>query len=487
MSNLPVSNWTKKAMDSFTDIMLVIDKIKKHRTIPENISNSVVELKQMLTIIETDIVKRELFRTKMALTLRDVYALVKDSNLLTKKEKKEFRKGCNEFVYASPTGVQVNHSYNQPRQIGFGQNFGRATEQPHTYASTPMFRSQFEVKQSLTSIYKGGSTFSRVPDIIMSRLAFNKLKVWCESLDDEIQAMGIVEMQEGGEFFIKDFFLFDQIVSKTTCEEKNAQALVDLMMHVESKGYNSRDLKVWWHSHNSMGVTPSAQDLRTTEKFGASGFLISLISNHAGQFNSKISFTKPFEFEILNVPIMVADEGLSPAFITEQQDLIKKHVETRRTNYYHSGPSHYTPNRHDNEPVWSRNRDSDVVNKPEPLIDDYLGHSQISEMFHKQDNLDDASHEKDESKEFDEMFDDANICSAVEQGEPPFEANFSEGPICYNWNSVKRRYDMQDEMGKILTAKDLEQLGACDYNQIIDKAIEAMRNGVGVIQTREGA
>ena len=478
-NKLPISNWTKTAMNSFADMALCIDRIKKHKAIPTKMTDDISELKKILTEVETDIVKRELFRTKMALLLRDVYAMVKDSNLFTKKEKKEFRRGCREFSYSSPNSVAVNHSYTKPKQIGFNQNFGsvsRQRQEEKMTISTPDFRKEFKSNDVLTSVHKGEPKFNGVPDIILTRLAFNKIKVWCESLDDEIQALGIVEQQEGGVFLIKDFFLFDQIVSKTVCEEKSAQALVDLMMEVERCGYNSRDLKVWWHSHNSMGVSPSAQDLRTTEKYGASGFLISLITNHQGQFNSKISFTKPFEFEILDVPVMILDEGMTSDFVKQQQALIRKHVETKRVTYFQSGPSHYEQDFSGyDEHFWGRRSDS-IHNKPEPLIDNINNERKVEQETGVR-----------TEKEFDEMFDDAMIVCAVEKGEAPFDNSFQEGDICYTWNVLKRRYDVTTRHGRVLEAKDLEECGAADYNKTIDEAIEAMRAGSSAPTTVEGA
>jgi hypothetical protein len=477
--NLESSQWAKKAINCFTDIVLAADKIKKHKPLPVSLTRDIEFLKSQVNQIDTDLTIRDLFKVKLNTVLREVYALVKDTSALTKKEKKEFRRSAMNIAY-TPTNSAIAPV---TRQIGFGAELGQVSRQTQSYPSVPTLRKEFTVEEGgVTDVIKGNATFSGVPDIMITRMAFNKLKIWCESLDDEVQALGIVH-QENGDFFIKDFFLFNQVVSKTAVEEKNAQAIVDLMIEAESKGYNSRDLKVWWHSHNSMGVTPSAQDLATTKKYcGASGFLISLISNHRGEFNTKITFMKPFEFELTNVPLKVQDEGMNAEFIKEQQDLIRKHVEIRKT---YSAPEHnsmagyWSGVRDYDDREWNKDKQVwESKRKFEPLIDSYNGPD--TDMYHQPLSVESID------KEFEDQFNDAMIVSAVEKGEAPFDANFQEGNISYCWNSTKRRYDMQNEFGRILTAADLDAIGAANYNKTIDDAIEAMRNGT-VPSTKEGA
>lgn len=180
--------------------------------------------------------------------------------------------------------------------------------------------------------------FVNSPVIYILPEVYHKMMTWTSLLDDEITGLGTVEELGEGKFLIDSMYLFDQKVSKARCEATGPMSLIDLCERMEKDGKNPSKMKVWWHSHNTMGVSPSQQDDETGRNYCANGFLISLITNHNGEIYSKMNIYKPLDMIIDNIPVIRLDPGISKEFIDQCKAEIEKYVKTESTVYYSSGP-----------------------------------------------------------------------------------------------------------------------------------------------------
>ncbi len=176
---------------------------------------------------------------------------------------------------------------------------------------------------------KEHEAFSKEFEITLSRLAYNKIKTWCNLLDVEITAMGIVQVRNNTEFYVHDFYLFRQVVDKTECKAKDDLAMCELMdkiakdENLKELGYTPSNIKCWWHSHNSMGVSPSSTDEQTSRNYATNDFLVTLISNHDDKFYSRVTIFKPFHIEFENIPVYIEDEGITEEFIEERKKKLR--------------------------------------------------------------------------------------------------------------------------------------------------------------------
>lgn len=128
------------------------------------------------------------------------------------------------------------------------------------------------------------------PIMIFSTAAEEKMKRYITKMGSvEIGWLGFVDKLDETTYYLTDVFVPFQDVSGGTCEmreEELNEQMFALIMQDEDK-YNS--IRLWGHSHHSMGVTPSGQDdLQFTKFIGRwqdepiNPFFIRLIANNKG-------------------------------------------------------------------------------------------------------------------------------------------------------------------------------------------------------------
>ena len=84
------------------------------------------------------------------------------------------------------------------------------------------------------------------------------------------------------------------------------QALAELLVEAIREGIDTAQLKVWLHSHGQMQVFFSATDERNIQNaFPQADWVLSLVTNRAGQIKARLSLYKPFRLDVDNVLVTV--------------------------------------------------------------------------------------------------------------------------------------------------------------------------------------
>ena len=121
------------------------------------------------------------------------------------------------------------------------------------------------------------------PRIILTRLAYNKMKTYVKHSSNEIGWLGSVK-REDNIFTITDVYLLEQEVNGSTCE-LSPDAIANLYIERDEQGLPN-DIKFWGHSHVNMSVCPSSQDdTQFMEFYENNDFFIRLIMNKRDEFN----------------------------------------------------------------------------------------------------------------------------------------------------------------------------------------------------------
>ncbi len=137
-------------------------------------------------------------------------------------------------------------------------------------------------------------TGSTGPEILITSLAFRKLRLYIDLCPMEIGGLGEVE-RHGPRFLITDLFILPQKVSPSGISsetELDPAAMFEMLECCISEGRDPASLCVWWHSHAEMDVEWSATDERTIETFPGD-FMISLVGNKAGAYACRLDILGP--------------------------------------------------------------------------------------------------------------------------------------------------------------------------------------------------
>lgn len=166
--------------------------------------------------------------------------------------------------------------------------------------------------------------------VILPLPVYNKLMTYTRLVDDEITGLGLVEKIGKWTFKITDVYLLDQIVSRAQCEIK-PNSLVDLMDRLVKEGKNPSMLRLWWHSHNTMGANWSTTDVETGKKFAGTEYLVSIVTTHSGEMKARLNIFTPLELIIDNIPVLVSypaqdNTSLIESCRQEVAEMVKKEV-----------------------------------------------------------------------------------------------------------------------------------------------------------------
>ncbi len=188
-----------------------------------------------------------------------------------------------------------------------------------------------EPDEFLVSVATGKNEIESKFEVYIRQEVYHKIMTLTKLLDDEITALLEVE-REDEKFIIKGVQMFRQKVSKAQCEAEDNTSLVEMYQRMIKEGKNPAELKCWWHSHNSMGVSPSSTDYDTIKTYGVD-YAIMLITNHSKDVHCQIHIFKPFEIKIKNVPVYVLQPGVSQKLIDECQEEINTYVKNEHRSY----------------------------------------------------------------------------------------------------------------------------------------------------------
>ena len=196
-----------------------------------------------------------------------------------------------------------------------------------------------------------------IPTIRISPLAYHKMYYLVKNNDKEVGWLGYVDQVSNNIFLITDIIIHEQEVDSATTEIKpEAIAKLTEEMLAQPGGVDKiNKLRMWGHSHHSMGVGPSGQDEKQFIEFAKNDvdYFIRGILNNKGEMALAIAFFKqnivinnlPWE---LDVPCGFA--GLEASIVEEVMAKVKAKV---HTPFAHGGTGHYPMHFGGNDHDWA--------------------------------------------------------------------------------------------------------------------------------------
>jgi len=131
------------------------------------------------------------------------------------------------------------------------------------------------------------------PKVYIGFEAKNKLDLYIACAEGEISGIGKVE-KINGKFLITEVILLPQECSASS-SDLDEKALDEFVLSEVESGRSVENLKLWWHSHASMGAFWSGTDTGTIEKF-RNGWFISIVGNKSGEYKIRLDLFEPFRY-----------------------------------------------------------------------------------------------------------------------------------------------------------------------------------------------
>jgi len=218
-----------------------------------------------------------------------------------------------------------------------------------------------------------GITFDETPTVEFTQEAWDDLFYITAKVDDEVAVMGAVTQLTHFEFRVDTVYLPKQEVHSATTEiqpEMLGEFYEEIIDTLGIEEYNR--LRLWAHSHGSMGVSASGQDKATLAKFvkEIGEPFIAVRTNKKGDITADIRY--PEGYEVTGVECAVT----KPAYTrgAEWDDIIKQRVSklTYANNKY-GGRVWPAPGRAAQQPVfrdWPASHDA-PRGGDEMTIEDY--------------------------------------------------------------------------------------------------------------------
>ncbi len=140
-----------------------------------------------------------------------------------------------------------------------------------------------------------------LPSVCISSEAARKLQLYQILCPFEISGLGEIEVLPSG-FLVEDLFLLKQRCHHAYTEllpEGTARFLISMI----EQGKDPAKLKLWWHSHSEMDVFWSPMDDYTARGF-ENDYMLSLVTNKAGEYLCRLDLYQPLKFTINNLPVI---------------------------------------------------------------------------------------------------------------------------------------------------------------------------------------
>lgn len=300
------------------------------------------DLLQDNPIMYGDISKRDIENVAQCVAILEEKKGIK----LSKKEKKKRKFGFEDFFRKDSESGIVNTEGKPIHSVVNGTVYETPTTTSEVTYDTPSLN-VVKPDEFLISVASGKSESDNNFEVYIKQEVYHRVMAFTKLLDDEITALLEVE-REGQKFIIKGLQMFRQKVSKAQCEKEDVESIVEMYKRMIEQGKNPSELKCWWHSHNSMGVSPSGTDYDTIKEYGVD-YAIMLITNHRKDVHCEVHIFKPFPIKFKNVPVYVLQPGISQEVIDECEKDIATYVRNERRVY----TTHYpvTEKKYEDRPI----------------------------------------------------------------------------------------------------------------------------------------
>jgi hypothetical protein len=159
--------------------------------------------------------------------------------------------------------------------------------------------------------------------VLITPTAKRKLDLYIELAGRlEISGLGLVEQHPEG-LLVEDVFIFKQECSPGETELDPKDLAIALGEMVE-EGKDTEKVKLWWHSHASMGVFWSGTDDSTINDFN-NVWMLSIVGNLKKEYRCRLDFYEPVRLTIDEIPLLThfpEDVNLKAALEAEVKEKI---------------------------------------------------------------------------------------------------------------------------------------------------------------------
>lgn len=175
-------------------------------------------------------------------------------------------------------------------------------------------------------------------NLIISNKAIQKIRYWVDKCPKEISGFGTVEYDiEKKTFYVNDAFLLEQTVGAAHTDI-TAEGMGKLM-------YETRNAKgklgFWWHSHATMDVFWSSQDLQTINDLGKNGWIVASVFNKREEVRSAVCYSATSDLNQKQPETILYDEietvvespALDEKFKTELDAMFEKYVKEEKPKF----------------------------------------------------------------------------------------------------------------------------------------------------------
>jgi proteasome lid subunit RPN8/RPN11 len=129
--------------------------------------------------------------------------------------------------------------------------------------------------------------------IVLSRLAYAKMRYYTDLVREEILGMLLVSLR-GGNIIVEDILVPKQKITFSSCDPTD-EGMAEILSEIDEP----EKFRGWWHSHSSMGTFFSGTDTRTIDNIGKGPpYLVSLVTNRQGEILGRVDMFLPFRVTI---------------------------------------------------------------------------------------------------------------------------------------------------------------------------------------------
>jgi proteasome lid subunit RPN8/RPN11 len=135
---------------------------------------------------------------------------------------------------------------------------------------------------------------------------FAVLRCYVEATRGELTLLGTAHWEDGHNVIRIDRLMLPVQSSSASHTEVTEQALAELLVEAVRGGVDTARLLVWVHSHGELSAFFSATDEHNIQDaFPQADWVLSVVTNRAGQITARLSLYKPFRIDVEDLPISV--------------------------------------------------------------------------------------------------------------------------------------------------------------------------------------
>jgi len=163
--------------------------------------------------------------------------------------------------------------------------------------------------------------------VVMSSHIYHKLFMYIKNTREEISGLGLVEY-EGDIIRITDIFIVKQENTAGSTKLDNddlAKLTMGLIKQYDEgdKSKNPSNMKLWWHSHASMGTHWSTTDDTTCDEYNNDTWLLSIVANHDRDLLCRLDVYSPARLTCNHIPVEVISDDKE---LTALEDECRKEI-----------------------------------------------------------------------------------------------------------------------------------------------------------------